>query len=304
MRLLEHCPDLLGEAHGFGTLPFDPRGRLVAEGSRTRLWTTLEETGGWTTWRRDLDLDGLAHGPATRVLEPSDDDLMAVVHDVIVLADGRALALYSNGRGLRAALAPHQDAPFERLDGFALDPEEPWELLGKRPDECSLEANGAHVLVEETSEALELWVGYDSYHRDEKRGDLGWVRLRLDLRADSLTALGRHERNPLPFRPKGWACARCGGNLATDVRVGERRIFFYYLRPDPARVVLAAVSGDDPLFLDADAPVEYDTLSGPEVLAEKFEAVVWGGDLLVFYESRHADGSWHTALRRYAAAAS
>jgi hypothetical protein len=301
LRLLEHREDILGEPHGFGTLPFDTHGSLVAAGTRTSLWTTALEHGGWTSWRRDLDLADLSHGPAQRVLEPAGDDLMAVVHHVIVLDDGRSLALYSNGCGLRGALAAAPEAPLERLAGFRLDPSEPWELLGRRPTECSLEANGAYARIEETDDALEFWEGYDSYHPGEKRGDLGWVRLRFDKRAGTLAAVGRHPANPLPFRPAGWACARCGGNLASDIRVDGRGLFPYYLRPDPEHVVLAAVAGDDPLFLDAGDPFDFDVLAGHEALAEKFEKVEVGGDLLVFYESRHDDGSWHTGVRRYAA---
>jgi hypothetical protein len=82
--------------------------------------------------------------------------------------------------------------------------------------------------------------------------------------------------------------------------VGGAHSFFYYLRPDPERVRMAVVTGPDPLFLGSQTPVLHDEIAGREVLAEKFQKVLVDGDLLLFYESKHADGSWHTAVRRYA----
>lgn len=300
LTLIDHVEDLVGEPHGFGSLVFDTQGRLVADGSRTWLYTTLFEDGRWTSWRRSLDLDTLACGPGRRILVPAGDDLVAVIHHVVALEGGRHLALYSNGLGVRAALADGPEGPFRRLDDFALDPVTAWETLGKPPRACSLEANGAFVPIIEDERVLEFWEGYDSYHWQEKRGDLGWVRLRFDKTAATLAVLERHPDNPLRLRPPDWACARCGGNLAADVRIAGRHAFFYYLRPDPGELVMALVLGEDPFMFGARTPWVYDRLLGSEVVAEKFQKVLRpDGTMLLFYESKLRDESWRTGMRRY-----
>src|SRR5439155_25765277 len=103
MRLLEHHEDIVGEPEGFGSLLFESRGHLVASGTQAARYTTALADGRWTSWRRDVDLADLTTGPARPVLDPSGDDVNSVIHHVLELDDGPALAFYSNGRGVRAA---------------------------------------------------------------------------------------------------------------------------------------------------------------------------------------------------------
>lgn len=56
----------------------------------------------------------------------------------------------------------------------------------------------------------------------------------------------------------------------------------------------------DPLFLSGLEHVVVDELAGDEEVAEKFQALLCGEALLLFYENRLRDGTWRTAMRRYA----
>jgi hypothetical protein len=299
LRLVEHVEDLLGEPHGFGSLLFDTSGRLSTRHGRTWLYTTTLEDGRWTSWSRPFNLATRQTGPARRILVPEGVDQATVVHHVMELQDGRALAFYSNGSGVRAALAGAPASHFTPLEGFALDATEPWETLGKSNRQVSLEANGAYVRIAETNGHLEFWEGYDSYHRHRKRGDLGWARMRFEKAASKLHLIERHRANPLHLRPAGWACARCGGNLASDVLIGGQHAFFYYLRPDVNQVLMAVSLSQDGLFQGPSTPWIFDRLRGREALAEKFQKIQLGKQMLLFYESKLTDGSWRTGLRNY-----
>lgn len=297
--LVEHVPDLLGEAHGFGGFLFDRHGRVIVEDGAVWLYTTRLAADGWDSWVRRLDLATLKAGPARRVLVPDPGHDRAVLHHVVRVADGLVVGFYCDGLGFSAAIADAPEARFVRAPGFAVRPEPGWETRGESADAWSLECNGAYVLIADGPDSLDFWQGYDSYRRDGRLGDLGWIRIRIDKVARNVRALERHPENPLAFRETDWACVRCGGNLSSDVTIGGRRAFFYYLRPDHARFFIGMALSTDPLFLgDAAHHVIGGALAEEEV-AEKFEALADGDDLLLFYESRHSDGSWRTGLRRF-----
>lgn len=298
--LLEHREDLLGEPHGFGCLPFDSKGRLHALEGQTWLYSTFQEADGrWTSWVRRFDLGTLTAGPARRTLLPVEGEDRAVIHHVIVLAPQLVLALYTSGRGVRAAVATGPEATFRTVEGFHLLPALDWELAGRPAQDCSLEANGGHVLVREDATELVFWQNYDSYRPREFGGDIGWFLCRLDKRSGGLELLDR-AGGPLAFRPEAWPCARCGSALSSELSIGGRHAFFYYVRRNGQELRIALALSDDPLFRRVD---ETGLIGGPlgqEEVVEKFQALPSGADeFLLFYESRFQDKSWHTGLRRY-----
>ena len=301
LRLDFHVEDLLGEAQGFGSLLFDAEGRIVVENGKTWLYTTLHDGLRWTSWVRRLDLESRETSAPRLALEPGEWEDRAVLHHVFVAREGLVVGFYSNGRGLRAATASSPDGPFRPSPSFVLDPLPGWECRGEMVEGWSLEANGAYVPCAAGAGELVFWEGYDSYRRDGRLGDLGWARLKLDLETGGITLLERHAGNPLRFRPPGWACARCGGNLASGLRLRGHHGFFYYARPDTSSLVLALALSRDPLFQEIE---EIHHLGGPlgrEVLIEKFQAAALGETILLFYESQFDDGSWRTGLRGYTA---
>lgn len=299
LALVEHIDDLLSEPHGFGSLLFDADGRLVVSKGATRLYTTTIEGGRWTSWVRGFHLATRTAGPASRVLTPDLDEDRAVMHHVMLARDGLYVGFYSNGRGVRAAVAPSPDGPFAPDPEFRLDPVRGWETRQQGLDGWSLEANGGYVRCDVVDGELTFWEGYDSYRSDGRLGDLGWARVALDLRTGAVRLVERHGSDPLPFRPDGWACARCGGNLSTDFRLRGLHPFFYYARPNADKMSLAVALSNDPLFHGS---CEVHVIGGPEgreVLIEKFQAVPSEGSVLLFYESKLSDGTWRTGLRAY-----
>lgn len=297
--LVDHVPDLLGEPHGFGSFLFDQTGTPIIEDGAIWLYTTRLEEHGWDSWVRRFDLSTLRQGPARRILVPDAGCDRAVLHHVLTLADDLIVGFYCDGLGFRAALSTAPNDPFVPDPTFVVRPEIGWETRGEGAAAWSLECNGASVLIEDTADAAVFWQGYDSYRRDGRLGDLGWIRIRVDKSARTVRPLDRHPDNPLRFRQPRWACARCGGNLSSDVIVAGKRAFFYYIRPDESQFLIGMSLSPDPLFL---RDIEHHVIGGAlgdEAVAEKFQAVRRGDELLLFYESRHKDGSWRTGLRRY-----
>ena len=307
LALVEYKADILAEEHGFGGFLFDLQGRPVLSGSRAWLYTTRCEAGLWHSWVRRFDLLSHAWDAPRRVLSPAPGSDRAVLHHVLQLGEALTVGFLCDGEGIGLATAPAPDADsapdadagFRIRPGFALRPEPGWETRGGPVAGWSLEANGAHVLVSDSPDTAVLWLGYDSYRREGRLGDLGWARVRIDKRSGAAAVLERHPANPLGFRAPGWACARCGGNLAAGRLADGRFAFFFYVRPSETECHIALALSPDPLFLRDVERFILDSVIGEEVVAEKFEAFVLAGDLHLFYESKHRDGSWHTGFRRY-----
>lgn len=303
LALRSHVEDVCGDAadSGFGSLLFDTDGRVsLHDGTRTWLYTTRRDSmRGWMSVVREFDLRSLDLGPSIPVLQPGPEDAWAVIHHVLQIAPGTCLALYSSGAGVRAAVAPAPNSAFSRDPDFVLQPADGWEHGGAGPHGWSLEANAAYVKIDEDSAQLEFWEGYDSYHRDEVRGDLGWARLAFDKTRGRLRLLSRHPDNPLDFRPDGFICARCGGNLASDVRIQGQRAFFYYARPDRSELAAYVALAGDPLFQAPTLRQAFDRPRGNEEVIEKFQTYMLDGTFHLLYESRLSNGWWRTGLRRY-----
>jgi hypothetical protein len=297
--LIDHNADVLGEAHGFGGFLFDRAGRPIIEDGVTWLYTTQIIGGKWESWVRRFDLNTLRPGPARRVLLPSAGQDRAVLHHIVAIEDDFILGLYCDGVGISAGIANAPDADFVSDQTFALQPEIGWETRGGSAEVWSLESNGAYVLCEDTADETVFWQGYDSYRPDGRLGDLGWAKVRVDKSTRRVELLERHPDNPLAFRNPVWSCARCGGNLSSDVRIGGKRAFFYYLRPNISEMFIGLALSDDPLFIHDVSHYVVDTILDEETVAEKFQAIQSPDALLVFYENRLKDGSWRTGVRRY-----
>lgn len=304
VRLVEHRPDILdGEAHGFGCLLFRSDGRLAGVGESTWLYTTRPVGEGWESWVRPFDVTTLSAGPARCVLVPRPGEVRAVLHHVIAVAGDLYAGFYCTGRGIAAALAAAPDGIFTPDPNFHMVPEVGWETRDGDVAGWALESNGAHVLEDTATaarEGMNLWLGYDSYRRDGRLGDLGWARVQIDAARRQVDLVGRHPQNPLAFRHPGWRSARCGGNLAGDVRIRGKRAYFYYLRASDSDVFIGLALSDDPLFFSDVEHYVVDRIDPPERICEKFQVLDQGNGLLLLYENQFDDGSWHTGLRRYA----
>lgn len=220
-------------------------------------------------------------------------------HHVLRVADDLVMAFYSSGHGVRAAFATRPEGPFVPDPDFLLLPQAGWERCACIEADASLEANGAYVALEEDEQRLLFWEGYDSYCPSELRGELGWVQLELDKRARRVHLHGRHPGNPLRFLPEGHLCARCGGNLASDVRIAGQPLYLCYTRRDRSHLRVLAALGGDPLFQQVNRISEFDHLLGDEEVVEKFQLYQRDDMLNLLYESRLKDGRWCTGFRRY-----
>jgi hypothetical protein len=297
--LVDYKADILAEEHGFGGFLFDLQGQPVLSDGCGWLYTTSCEDGLWHSWVRRFDLLDHSWDTPLRVLSPAPGSDRAVLHHVLQLDDALTVGFLCDAQGIAFATAPGPSAAFAIRPGFEMRPEPGWETREGPVTGWSLEVNGAHVLLENGPEATLLWLGYDSYRREGRLGDLGWAQVRIDKRSGQAALLGRHPGNPLDFRAPGWACARCGGNLAAGQMADGRFAFFFYVRPSEAECFIALALSPDPLFLRDVERFIVGSVIGEEVVAEKFEAVFMAGDLHLFYESKHHDGSWHTGFRRY-----
>lgn len=299
LLLLDHTADILGEPHGFGGFLFDRDGRLITKDGLAWLYTTRITGGKWESWVRSFDPNTLRSGTARRVLLPAAGHDRAVLHHIVAVTDDLIVGFFCDGIGVGAAIATAPNADFTHDPTFVLRPEVSWETRGAGVDGWSLESNGAYVLCEDTPAETVFWQGYDSYRKDGRLGDLGWAKVRVDKKTRRVELLGRHPDNPLSFRNPEWLCARCGGNLSSDVMIAGKRAFFYYFRPNTSEVFVGLALSDDPLFFDNVSHCITDTVLDEETVAEKFQAVPIDDALLIFYESRFGDGSWRTGLRRY-----
>jgi hypothetical protein len=293
---------------GFGSLLYDARGELVLhDGNKTWLYSTgLFEapTGGkrdwygkWISYVREFDVKTLASGNSKIVLGLADDDRWAVIHDVIRVDATLFVAFYSANGSVRAATSDKPDGPFMAVPDFKIEVTDAWEKEGGATH--SLESNGAHVLIDESDRTLTLWLGYDSYHVDRTAGQLGWAKIRIDKTLGTVRLVEKHPRNPLAMLPKDYIAARCGGNLATNVRLGGRYAFFYYSRRNQQRIMLTLALASDPLFQHVTNIVEIESPLGDERVIEKFETYLFDDELHIIYENQLASGHWGTGIRIY-----
>jgi hypothetical protein len=296
------------EHAGFGSLLYDENGELVLhDGNKTWLYTSglfEHPTGGqrdwygkWISYVREFNVKTLVSGESKIALGLADVDRWAVIHDVIKVSRNLFVAFYSANGVVRAAIGETPDGIFKTVHDFKIDVTEAWEKEGGEVD--SLESNGAHVLVEETDRLLTLWLGYDSYHVDRTAGQLGWAKVRIDKRLVNVKLLEKHPRNPLPMLPANYIAARCGGNLATNIRLGGQYAFFYYSRRSKEKIMLTAALASDPLFQHVTNVVEIEPPLGDEKVIEKFESYMFDDELHIIYENQLASGHWGTGIRVY-----
>jgi hypothetical protein len=307
---IHHDPMVLQDRQhaGFGSLLYDEKGELVLhDGNKTWMYTTgLFEapTGGqrdwygkWISYVREFDIKSLRSGESKIALGLADADRWAVIHDVIKVSADLFVAFYSANGGVKAAISDRPDGSFKAVQHFKIEATDAWEKAGGQID--SLESNGAHSIIEETDDVLTLWVGYDSYHVDQTAGQLGWAKVRIDKKSGSVELIEKHPGNPLPMLPRNYIAARCGGNLAASVRLGDQYVFFYYTRPSKQKIMLTAALSSDPLFQHVTKIVELEPPLGDEKVIEKFESYMSDGNLHIIYENRLESGHWGTGIRIY-----
>jgi hypothetical protein len=267
---------------GFGALLYDGKGGLVLhDGHKTWLYTTgLAEPapggqrdwyGKWISYVREFDIKTLVSGPSKIALGLSGSDRWAVIHDAIKVGPKLFVAFYSANGGVRAAVSERPNGLFETVPDFKIEVTDAWEKQGGEKD--SLESNGAHALIEESNEAVTLWIGYDSYHVDQTAGQLGWAKILIDKRSRNVELIGKYPLNPLQMLPKNYIAARCGGNLATNIRLGGQYAFFYYTRRSKQEIMLAVALSSDALFQHITSIVEIEPPLGEEKVIEKTRSV-------------------------------
>ncbi len=299
LALVHYEPDVLGEEHGFGGFLFDTGGKLISEDGWAWLYTTRIVDGRWESWVRRFHIVELKAEPAKLVLCPDKGRDRAVLHHVVAVKADLIVGFYCDGIGVSAAVASAPDAEFVRDQSFELYPEVGWETRYGDVDGWSLESNGGYDLCTDDTDSLEFWQGYDSYRKADGSGELGWAKIRIDKATGQTRLVERHPENPLKFRQSDWLCARCGGNIDSDVRIDGKRPFFFYMRQTRETLKIGLALSRDPLFFK-DVTVEpFDELYGDEKVAEKFEALAIGDQLYLFYESMLNDKSWRTGLRIY-----
>jgi len=296
------------EHAGFGSLLYDEKGELVLhDGNKTWLYTTgLSEAatrgqrdwyGKWISYVREFNVKALVSGKRKIALGLADADRWAVIHDVIKASANLFVAFYSANGSVRAAVGDKPDGLFKAVPGFKIEATDAWEKEGGKIS--SLESNGAHVLIEQTERDLTLWLGYDSYHVDRTAGQLGWAKVRIDKTSGNVQLVEKHPGNPLPMLPENYIAARCGGNLATNIRLGDKYAFFYYSRRSKQRIMLTAALSSDPLFQHVSEIVEVEPPLRDEIVIEKFETYMFDGELHIIYENKLASGHWGTGIRIY-----
>ena len=112
------------------------------------------------------------------------------------------MAFYSTNGGVRAAVSDKPDGPFAAVADFKIGVTDAWEKAGG--ESASLESNGAHVFFDESTQALTLWLGFDSYHVDQTAGQLGWAKVRIDKQSRRVRLVAKHPGNPLPILPDNY----------------------------------------------------------------------------------------------------
>jgi len=299
LTLTGYTADVLREAHGFGGFLFDTKGHVVEEDGWVWLYTAVLIDDRWESWARRFHFESMTWEPARLVLLPQGNRDRAVLHHVVAVADDFIVGFFCDGKGVSVAVAASPGGDFIYDESFALDPETGWETRDQPNDGWSLESNGGFILCSEDENSLIFWQGYDSYKKDGGLGDLGWVKIEIDKIGRHVSLLERHPENPIKFRQPGWLCARCGGNLDNRLSIDGRHAFFFYIRPAREDLRIGLALSSDPFFFENVTVEPFDTLFGDEKVAEKFEAIVSGDQLYLFYESMMNDQTWHTGVRIY-----
>ena len=310
LELIRHDQNILPDREhaGFGALLYSAKGDLVLHaGDKTWLYTTglyaapaggrRDWYGKWISHVREFNVKTLASGEKKIALGLADTDQWAVIHDVIKVSATLYVAFYSTNGGVRAAVSDKPDGPFAAVANFKIGVTDAWEKAGG--ESASLESNGAHVFVDESARVLTLWLGYDSYHVDKTAGQLGWAKVRIDKRRRSVQLVAKHPGNPLPMLPDNYIAARCGGNLAANIRLEDQHAFFYYTRPSKQKIMLTVALSPDPLFQAVTRIVELEPPLGDEKVIEKFESYVIGDHLHILYENNLVSGHWGTGILIY-----
>ncbi len=292
---------------GFGALLYDADGRLVMNGDRTWLYTTgLFEApepgmrdwyGKWVSHVRDFNPRTLVSGEPKLALGLDGEDQWAVIHTAIKVSDDLYVVFYSTNGLVRAATSPRPDGVFRPDPDFSLAVTEDWEIGGS--ERASLESTGGFRTISDTDEVLEIALLYDSYQVDQTSGDLGWANVSIDKATGDVELIDKDPEGPLPLRPEGYIGARAGGNLGSDVMLGDKHVMFYYLRPNKEVITLTAALSEDPSFREVDEIVEFGPVQGDEEVIEKFQSYMMDDLLHIIYENKLASGHWGTAIRIY-----
>lgn len=283
-----HDDSLTGPQDHFGCLLFDPAGRLVRhDGNKTWMYTGDFIDSRWVSFAREFDLDTLQVGPRSLVLPAQPGDLWGTIHTAIQVRPGLTLTFFSTSTVVRAAVGTSPNLPFTADPDFVIAPSQAWEL-GAR-----LEADGGHVTVADTPDALRMWLLYDTLAPGAS-GDNGWADVLFDKHTSRFSLLGKHPDNPIDLRLPGRVAARTGGNVEPDLSFDGLYPLLYLSKPDAATYTLGVALSEDPLFQSIVQNTE--VLTGGRVI-EKFQSYWHDGKWHVIYETSFGGNDWRTGLR-------
>jgi hypothetical protein len=287
---------LTGKNDHFGCLLVDIEGRVVTHAqSKVWLFTGSQPPGsrgneGWISHARELDLATLRAEPRRQILSVQPNDRWATVHLAVRVDEQTCLLFFSTGKLIRAAVGPSPSGPFKVDPEFQIAASQPWE--GDGP----LESDPGLVPIRNDDQEFRFWKLYDMLGTTEGNG---WAEVAFDKPTRRVHLVRKHPANPVPLRLPGRLTARTGGTVDRSFLVDGRYLMLYLSKPDIKTYLMSAALSRDPLFQVIDENVELDGPRGGELVIEKFQWVVWEGELYVFYDTGSKEGDWRTGLRRY-----
>lgn len=293
LKRVYHNDSVTGGNDHFGTLLFDPDGRMVKWGNKTWIYTGSKVEDDWVSNVRGFDPVTLEAGPKSRVLTPVEGENWASIHLAIRVDSELYVVFYSTGKVVRAALGERPEGPFERDAEFELASTEAWE-------EGALESDGGFVKIGQEDGRLRFWMLYDNLGPGTS-GQNGWAEVEVDGRARQVRLVRKHPGNPIGLLLPDRLAARTGGNVSSDVRIDGLYPLFYMSKPARREYRIGVALSDDPLFQTVQVNTEFDTGSlGDEVFSEKYQFYVHDDLLYVIYEMGDKDVNCRTAVRKYA----
>ena len=283
-----------GKNDHFGTLLFDPEGRIVKVGdNQTWLYTGSRVEEGWASYARLFDLVTLEAEPKTMILTPETEESWASVHLAIQVDPSLYVLFYSTGAVVRAVLSERPDGPFFRDPEFQLVPTEAWE-------EGALESDGGFVKVGQADGKLRIWMLYDNLGPGTS-GQNGWAEVEIDGQTRRVRLVRKHPNNPIDLLLPDRLAARTGGNVSSEVRFEGRYPLFYMSKPARREYRIGVVLSDDPLFQTVQTNTEFDTGTlDNETFSEKYQFYLHDNLLYLIYELGDKDIDCRTAVRKYA----
>ncbi|MCX6752377.1 MAG: DUF2341 domain-containing protein [Candidatus Nomurabacteria bacterium] len=289
--------NILTNGRFFSNLLFDKDGHIVIdESNKTWLYYHYPQSGPWTTYAVQIDVDTLTVDETSYQVKTNDADggTWANSHLVVKISDSLYVMFYtaqpSGNTVIRVATSTTPNGNFNQVSGFQITAQGGWEST-------SLETDEMWRKISEDDTNIFGWIGIEHMGGTYR---IGWAKVQINKNTGDVTLIERYENNPLDsLMFAGDELAYGGGNIDSDFMVDGKYVMFYLSRDsaDGIDYITRAISSN-PMFdtIDEKEKIENGETLG-ETVVEKFQYYVRNGTLFLFYQNNAPTGG--VSVRKY-----